>query len=211
MFSIKNYIRVILVGGKEGTEEISNQLLQFGISCVTDLPLRCDCVQKVLMRSLDVLQKLLLEITDLGWVQFVKVSSHASVDDGNLVFNWHGHVLTLLQQFSQADTSVQQLLSSSIQIGTELSESSHLTILSQLKFHGTSDLLHSPGLSSRSYTRHRQTDVDGWSDTFVKQFSFQENLSISNGDDVGWDVSRHITGLEKRTMTNFQHELQNHT
>lgn len=37
-------------------------------------------------------------------------------------------------------------------------------------------LLHCPGLSSRTYTGHRQTNVDGWTYTFVEQLSFQENL-----------------------------------
>lgn len=56
-------------------------------------------------------------------------------------------------------------------------------------------LLHGLGLGSRSYTRYRQTDVDGWSDTLVEQLGFQEDLSISDGDDVGGNVGRHITSL----------------
>ena len=56
-------------------------------------------------------------------------------------------------------------------------------------------LLHGTGLGSRTDTGHRETDVDGWSDTLVEQFSFQENLTVSNRDDVGWNISRHITSL----------------
>lgn len=50
-------------------------------------------------------------------------------------------VLSLLEQLSQTHTPVQQLLGSSIQIRTELSESGHLTVLSQLQFHGTGHLM----------------------------------------------------------------------
>ena len=31
--------------------------------------------------------------------------------------------------------------------------------------------------------------------TLVKQLSFQEDLSIGNRNDIGWDVSRHVSGL----------------
>merc|ERR1712079_532795 len=42
---------------------------------------------------------------------------------------------------------------------------------------------------------HGQTDVDGGSDTLVEQLGFQEDLSVSDGDDVGGDVGRHVSGL----------------
>lgn len=56
-------------------------------------------------------------------------------------------------------------------------------------------LLHRLGLSSRSDSGHRQTDVDGRSDTLVEQFCLQEDLSVSDGNDVGRDVCGHISGL----------------
>merc|ERR1712079_171445 len=42
---------------------------------------------------------------------------------------------------------------------------------------------------------HGQTDVDGGSDTLVEQLGFQEDLPVSDGDDVGGDVGRHVSGL----------------
>lgn len=50
-------------------------------------------------------------------------------------------VLPLFKELSQTNTTVQQLLSGGIQIRTELSEGSHLTVLGQLQFHGTSHLM----------------------------------------------------------------------
>ena len=105
-------------------------------------------------------------------------------------------VLSLLKQFSKTDTTAQQLLGGSVQIGTELGESSHLTILGKLKLHGAGHLLHGAGLSSRSDTGHGQTDVDGRSDTLVEELSLQEDLAVGNGNDVGRDVGRHVTSLE---------------
>merc|ERR1712073_1945 len=42
---------------------------------------------------------------------------------------------------------------------------------------------------------HRETDVDGRSDTLVEQLSLQEDLAVSDGDDIGGDVGGHITSL----------------
>lgn len=50
-------------------------------------------------------------------------------------------VLPLFKELSQTNATVQQLLSGGIQIRTELSEGSHLTVLGQLQLHGTSHLM----------------------------------------------------------------------
>merc|ERR1712079_650574 len=42
---------------------------------------------------------------------------------------------------------------------------------------------------------HRETDVDGGSDTLVEQLSLQEDLAVSDGDDIGGNVGGHITSL----------------
>lgn len=49
-------------------------------------------------------------------------------------------VLALLEQLCEPHASVEQLLCGGIQIRTELGESGHLTVLSQLQLHGTSHL-----------------------------------------------------------------------
>jgi hypothetical protein len=50
-------------------------------------------------------------------------------------------------------------------------------------------------LSSGAHTRHRETNVNGRSNTLVEEFGLQENLTICNRNDVGWDIGRHITTL----------------
>lgn len=92
-------------------------------------------------------------------------------------------------------TTVKGLLGGGIQIGTELGESSDLTVLGQEELERTSDLLHSLKLGSGSDTGDGKTDVNGWADTLVEELGLQEDLSIGNGNDVGWNVSGHITTL----------------
>merc|ERR1719295_1955976 len=132
---------------------------------------------------------------EAAFVEHVKGSTDTAVDDGNLVLNGHGHVLALLQQLGQPDTPVQQLLGGGVKIGTELGEGGDLTVLGKLKLHGTGDLLHGLGLGSGADTGDRETDVDGRSDTLVEQLSLQENLAVSDGDDIGGDVGGPVTSL----------------
>merc|ERR1712087_943158 len=90
---------------------------------------------------------------------------------------------------------VEQLLSGSVKIRPELGESCDLSVLSQLELHGAGNLLHGLGLSGGAHSGHGQTDVNGGSDTFVEQLSLQEDLAVSDGDDVGGDVGRHVSSL----------------
>ena len=92
-------------------------------------------------------------------------------------------------------TTVKGLLGGSIQIGTELGESGDLTVLSQEKLQRTGDLLHGLQLGGGTDTGDGETDVNGWADTLVEELGLQENLSISDGNDVGWNVSGDITTL----------------
>ena len=75
-----------------------------------------DFVKQRLLGSSDVGKELLLELGDLGGVDFVQESSDTAVDDGDLLLNGHGHILSLLQQLSQSDSSVQQLLGGGVKI-----------------------------------------------------------------------------------------------
>jgi hypothetical protein len=56
-------------------------------------------------------------------------------------------------------------------------------------------LLHGLELSGRADTRHRQTDVDGGLDTLVEELSLEEDLAVRDGNHVGRNVRRHVTGL----------------
>ena len=126
----------------------------------------------------------LLESSDVrGW-DLVKISIDTSVQDADLLLCGHWDELLLLEHLSEFFSSVQKLLGSGIKIRSELSEGGDLSVLGELKFHGTGDLLHGLNLGSRSDSGYGKTDINGWSDTSVEELSFQEDLSISNGDNV---------------------------
>ena len=82
-----------------------------------------------------------------------------------------------------------------LQIGTELGEGSDFSVLSKVQLERTGDRLHEFGLGGRTDSRHRETDVDSWSDTLEEELGLQEDLTIGDGDNVGWDISGHITTL----------------
>lgn len=50
-------------------------------------------------------------------------------------------------------------------------------------------------LRGRTNTGDGKTDVNSWADTAEEQFSLQEDLAISDRDDVGRNVSRHVSTL----------------
>lgn len=87
-------------------------------------------------------------------------------------------ILSLLQEFSQTYTSVEQILGGRVQVRAKLGKGCHFTVLSKLKLHGASNLFHGFDLGSRSYSAHRQTYINGWSNTFEEELSFQEDLRI---------------------------------
>lgn len=147
------------------------------------------------MVALKVDQELLLELGDFGGLDLIEVSSDSGIDDTDLFFSWEWGVLFLFQQLGKLGSSVQQLLGGSIQIRSELGEGSDFSVLGELKLHLTSDLLHGLDLGGRSDSGDGKTDVDGGSDTLEEKFGFEENLSISNGNNVGGDIGGDVTGL----------------
>lgn len=140
------------------------------------------------MVALKVDQELLLELGDFGGLDLIEVSSDSGIDDTDLFFSWEWGVLFLFQQLGKLGSSVQQLLGGSIQIRSELGEGSDFSVLGELKLHLTSDLLHGLDLGGRSDSGDGKTDVDGGSDTLEEKFGFEENLSVSNGNNVGGDI-----------------------
>lgn len=83
----------------------------------------------------------------------------------------------------------------SVQIRTELGESSEFSVLGEGVLQRTSESLHGLDLSGRTDSGDGKTDVNGRSDTLVEKFGFQENLTIGNGNNVGGNISGDITSL----------------
>jgi len=90
------------------------------------------------------------ELSNLASLDLIEETSDTSIQDADLFFSDHRHILLLLEQFSKLLASVEQMLSGSIKIRAELGEGSDLSVLGQLKLEGTSNLLHCLDLGSRA-------------------------------------------------------------
>ena len=110
---------------KPGNES-SNNLVESSVRLGAQVTIGTNLVKEGLLGSLDVSEELLLELGDLGRVDFVQESPDTAVDDGHLLLNGHGDVLALLEQLSQPHAPVQQLLGGRVKIGPELGESCNL-------------------------------------------------------------------------------------
>lgn len=108
----------------------------------------------------------------------VEETVDTSVDQRNHLVDGHGGVLLLLEELGETLTARQGLFCRSVEIGTELGESSNLTVLGQEELERSGNLLHSLDLSSRTDARHGETDVNGGADTLVEEFSLKEDLTI---------------------------------
>ena len=105
-------------------------------------------------------------------------------------------VLTLLQQLGHAATTFQLFAGCFVQIGSELRKRSQFTILCQVGTDTAGQVLHQAlGLSSTTHTRHRDTGVDGRTDTGVEQVGFQEDLTVGNRNHVGRNEYGNVTSL----------------
>ncbi len=175
--------------------EAGEGLLQLGLKLLADLALLLDGLLDLRLVALDVSKEVSLPLENLFNRDVVEETVDTSENEGNHVRNSHGGVLLLLKKLSETLTTVEGLLGGGIKIGTELSEGSNLTVLSQEELQGTSNLLHGLDLGSGTNTGHGKTDVNGGTDTLVEKFGFQEDLTVGNGNDVGGNVGRDITTL----------------
>lgn len=76
-----------LSGLSESRDEVGDELLEGRVRLGCDLSVLGDGAEEALVAGLDVLGELLLESRDLGGVQFVEVTAHTAVDDGDLSSN----------------------------------------------------------------------------------------------------------------------------
>ena len=147
-------------------EELLEHGLHVSIELGRDGELSADSLKDVRVLGSNVLKVERLELADVLGGDLVEVATGTSVEDADLLLGRHGDVLLLLDDLDELLTTVELLEGGSIEVRAELGEGSDLSVLSELKLHGTGDLLHGLGLGSGADTRHRQTHVDGGSDTW---------------------------------------------
>ena len=178
-----------------GGHELGQHLLELGVDLCGKGSLLADGGGDVGVLGVQVSEVHLFEFGNFGGLQLVEETSDTSVENADLLLSGHGDVLLLLEELSELLTSVEELLSGGIKIGTELGEGSDLSVLGKLELEGTGDLLHGLDLGSGTDTGHGKTDVNGGADTLVEELSLQEDLTVGNGDNVGGDIGGHITSL----------------
>ena len=180
---------------REALGEACGNLLQLGLEVLAESTFPLDGVEQVSLVRPEVGNEVGLPCQDLVDGDVVEKTVDTSVDQRNHLVDSHRAVLLLLEELGQTLTTAEGLLGGSIQIGTELGEGGDLTVLSQEELQGTSDLLHGLDLGSGTDTGDGKTDVNGGTDTLVEQLSLQEDLAVSDGNDVGGNVSGHVTTL----------------
>lgn len=175
--------------------EVHNDFTELSLEFLADLALLVDGLKDLGLVALDTGKEVRLPSEDLVDGDTVEVTVDTGKDERNHLRHSHGRVLLLLEELGQTLTTSEGLLGGGIEIGTELSESSNFTVLSQEQLQGTSDLLHGLDLGSGTDTGHRKTDVNGGTDTLVEEFGFQENLAVGDGNNIGWNVGGDIATL----------------
>jgi len=131
-------------------KELIKNLSDFSVGLVGELTLVLDSGEEGSMFRLNVIHVFYFECSNIGGGDFIEISFNTGIENNNLLFSWHWDVLLLLKELGKLFSSVEELLGSGIKIGTELSESSDLSVLGELKLHGTRNLLHGLDLGSRS-------------------------------------------------------------
>ena len=108
-------------------------------------------------------------------------------------------ILSLFQKLRQTNTSAQQLLSGSVQIGTELSESSDLTVLSQLQLHRTGHLQIIKSVITYSYTSFINQEYFKTEDTVQTNWCQWELMGESGClcTDYAWSSKRSVLLCER--------------
>src|ERR1700728_2107935 len=113
----------------------------------------------------------------------------------NLLRSRERSKLRLLQQLRQTRSAVELVLRYLVEVRTELCEGRQLAVLCKVQLQRRTYLLGRLDRRRKSYARDRQAHVDRRTNTGVEQVGFEEDLSVSNGDHIGRNVSRHVARL----------------
>src|SRR6185369_6636076 len=116
-------------------------------------------------------------------------------DHEHLLFDVHRLILRLFQNFSETLTTRELRLRRFIEIGTKLRKRLQLAELGQVEPQRSGHLLHGFDLRRSAYARNAVADVDGGAKTAVEKVRFKKDLTVSDRDDVRWNVCRDVTGL----------------
>src|SRR5690606_13108264 len=104
-------------------------------------------------------------------------------------------VLRLFQQLNNAFTTFQLTACCFVKVRSKLGKCSQFTILGQVGTSTSGQFFNDFSLGSTTHTGNGNTRVNRRTDTRVEQVCFQEDLTVGNGNYVGWNESGNVTGL----------------
>src|SRR3989344_2035204 len=114
--------------------------LELGFRVGGNLLLGANRLENVLVLRPDVAEQFFFEAAHFTDRQLVEITVHAGIDHDDLLFHLERGELTLLQEFREARTAIEKALRRCVEIGTELRESSHFTVLGELALDLARDL-----------------------------------------------------------------------
>lgn len=82
-----------------------------------------------------------------------------------------------------------------VHIAAELGECFQFTILCLVDLQGSGHFLHTLDLRTTTDTGYRDSDIDSRTEALVEKVTFQEDLSVGNGDHIGRNVSGNVACL----------------
>src|SRR5579863_6856685 len=169
--------------------------VQLVAQIVVDGFLLCQLVHQRLLGAVEIRVEAVFEGADLVDLQVVEVALCTRKKNQRHLLPGEWLELWLLQQFRQARTAVELLLGERIEIGAELRERRQFAVLRKIEFERRAHLLHRLDGRRKPYARNRQADVYCRTHAGVEQVGLKKDLTIGNGDHVGGNVRRHVSGL----------------
>jgi hypothetical protein len=157
--------------------------------------LRGNVVEQRCVIVFEISQQLRFKTADFRHRDVIHIPVRRSPDDKHLFFERHRRILPLLENFRQALPTCQQALCGFVQVRTKLRKGRQLPVLRQLQPQRPGNLLHGFRLRRTAHPRNGVADVDGRADAGIEQVRFQKNLTIRNGNHVGRNVGRDVSGL----------------
>jgi len=184
----------------EGRDVGLDDLLDLGLGLRCDVARR-DLLQQRLLRTSQMRAEVGLPSRDLVDGDLIQQTVDTGVDDRHLDLGRQRLVLPLLEELGQTGATAEQEASRGVEIGTELGECGDFTVLGEVQLERTGELLHDLGLGRRADTRDRETDVDGRANTTEEELSLQEDLAVSDGNDLQTDCQNGVENGSRRLRT----------
>ena len=136
-----------------------------------------------------------LELGNLINLDVPHQSVSAAVEDRHLLSHRHRSVLGLDKQLVVLAPLVQGQFRDLVHVGGELGEGLQLRPLGLVYLQGAGHLFHGLYLGAAANPGHADTHVDGGTHALVEEALLQVNLSVRDGNDVGGNIGRNVTGL----------------